>query len=647
MSIKLIKDPIHGNLEFSKFEEYFFYNPLVNRLHNIIQNSMAYRVYPSVRTSRFAHSVGVMHVASRVFQCGISNSNEDVLCKYLEDKSVFLKKYLYEDQDGKNHYPNLTQQKIKEKLKDTDYLEFLLEHTSSFFGNEYIAHSSCYKETFLNNKNYFVVYLILQQSLRLFALTHDLGHLPFSHLAEFAIENLEYSLTLKEQEGLNENEKHVKSIIKNFTTSDDKIHEYIGKNIIRYIFAEISKTIERDASLSSDSRLAFYIYSHLINIALNEIKKKEISALSSLLGIVSGDLEADRMDFILRDGLYSGLVYKTGDIERVIKMFCLCETNDEHAIDKFKFLPAIQSLNDVQEILFDRFRIYKYLVNHHKVKKLDYSVQQVITLLLKEEIERVENLESIAQVGSKNLTSILINCREIFKLDTENTNLAFLLFLQLSDSWLLTILNEKYVNLLIGDEEQQSGKDKLIKLLLEEIFTGCKNFISLWKRDQEYHDFLKSFSLRFLRQDVIDHANKLKNDEKVKNELNVFLSPNEPNENRIIHLIKVITKLNKNWYQHLQEWFDNKGEMVLCCFPKLSLGITDLELIDLKDKNRRFLFREKSKTCSLISNEINSSIQFFVYSYKLSQLNESQLKEKTVDFLLELFLKTNIRGING
>jgi hypothetical protein len=87
--------------------------------------------------------------------------------------------------------------------------------------------------------------------------------------------------------------------------------------------------------------------------------------------------------------------------------------------------------------------------------------------------------------------------------------------------------------------------------------------------------------------------------------------------------------------------------MVLCCFPKLSLGITDLELIDLKDKNRRFLFREKSKTCSLISNEINSSIQFFVYSYKLSQLNESQLKEKTVDFLLELFLKTNIRGING
>lgn len=83
MSIKLIKDTILQNIIFSKFEGLLFSNQLINRLHYITQNSMAFRVFPADRTARFIHSTGVMHLASEIFRNGLSNTDHTILKKFI------------------------------------------------------------------------------------------------------------------------------------------------------------------------------------------------------------------------------------------------------------------------------------------------------------------------------------------------------------------------------------------------------------------------------------------------------------------------------------------------------------------------------------------------------------------------------------
>ena len=86
---KIIYDIIHGNIEYSNFEGILLKNPIVNRLHQILQNSTAYRVYPNLKTSRFEHSLGVMNYSGKMYRFGLLNSDEEE--EYLREMHKRLK----------------------------------------------------------------------------------------------------------------------------------------------------------------------------------------------------------------------------------------------------------------------------------------------------------------------------------------------------------------------------------------------------------------------------------------------------------------------------------------------------------------------------------------------------------------------------
>jgi len=64
---KDIHDPIWGTNRFSWRELAVIDSPVIQRLRRIHQTGLAYYVYPSARHSRFEHTLGVVTVASRVF----------------------------------------------------------------------------------------------------------------------------------------------------------------------------------------------------------------------------------------------------------------------------------------------------------------------------------------------------------------------------------------------------------------------------------------------------------------------------------------------------------------------------------------------------------------------------------------------------
>ncbi|ODS41334.1 MAG: hypothetical protein A7315_06605 [Candidatus Altiarchaeales archaeon WOR_SM1_79] len=64
--MKIIRDPIHGNIELNEIELRLLDTAEMQRLRHIKQNGLCYLVYPAMNSTRFEHSLGVMHLAGKV-----------------------------------------------------------------------------------------------------------------------------------------------------------------------------------------------------------------------------------------------------------------------------------------------------------------------------------------------------------------------------------------------------------------------------------------------------------------------------------------------------------------------------------------------------------------------------------------------------
>jgi len=64
--MKIIRDPIHKDIELDEFELKILDTAPVQRLRRIKQNGLCFLVYPAMNSTRFEHSIGVMHLAGKV-----------------------------------------------------------------------------------------------------------------------------------------------------------------------------------------------------------------------------------------------------------------------------------------------------------------------------------------------------------------------------------------------------------------------------------------------------------------------------------------------------------------------------------------------------------------------------------------------------
>ena len=87
---KYIKDPLYGNI---RIDPNMIDIPYFQRLRHIMQNGMAYMVFPSMRHSRFEHSLGVYHIASKMIDRIRTESLTIELKSDLKDKIKKLALY--------------------------------------------------------------------------------------------------------------------------------------------------------------------------------------------------------------------------------------------------------------------------------------------------------------------------------------------------------------------------------------------------------------------------------------------------------------------------------------------------------------------------------------------------------------------------
>lgn len=78
--MKLIRDSIHGNLYLNDFEIKLADTPQIQRLRRIKQLGFTYLVYPGANHSRFEHSIGTLHIASKIADnIGLEEDEKDMV----------------------------------------------------------------------------------------------------------------------------------------------------------------------------------------------------------------------------------------------------------------------------------------------------------------------------------------------------------------------------------------------------------------------------------------------------------------------------------------------------------------------------------------------------------------------------------------
>jgi hypothetical protein len=520
--IMYIADNIHFPIELSQIEKFIISTQHFNRLHNVLQNSTAYLTYPSNRTSRFSHSLGCMKIAGDIFWNSILNADSNhraLFCKQanetLKDLEVpvmkeinNISKYIFSDKREVRQYS-------KEIINDLFYLKYIPAN--------------------LTTKEEQHAFVQLFQALRLAALLHDVGHPPFSHVSEAAIEELYgYCKSLKQDERNEKNKNYIK-IIENLNKAENRdgekngysittkykvSHENIGFRISEFLLNQLVDFFNVEKTSSQEEKVRFVNTMYIVKLVKNIFNSQDdYSIYPSLYSIINGDLDADRLDYVRRDLEASGINSEAYKLGRLISSYQLFYNREkinckQEEIMMPIFAPSVRALSTIEKVFRARRELYKYVIYHHRVSKTDCLLKNLIVEIGKKELAQNNDTGSQQEWNNKSSQTEVYGTGESLGsvkgistlwevLDPENNILdnEFLKsFLQWDDPWLLSIMREEYNRILkieekyrTDDKNAPSEEDEKLKVKLEEILSNRKYYYSLFKRVNSFKKIDDSF----------------------------------------------------------------------------------------------------------------------------------------------------------
>lgn len=258
-----IQDGLYGRIQFDSLEKRLIDSTPFQRLRQIHQLAMCYQVYPGATHKRFEHSLGVMEVATRIFD------------------TIFDPRYIRDD----------VRDRIGEQLASPE-LQYW------------------------------------RRVVRLAALLHDVGHLPFSHAAE------------KELLPAGWNHERI--------TADMILHSEIA-DILQNASPPVRPKDVVDAAWDVTKRPA----DDTANLSPWQTLLNEI--------LTSNTFGADRIDYLLRDSWHAGVPFGRFDTNSLVSglRVMIDPANDEISIGLH-----ISGIHAAEALLLARYFMYKQVYLH-------------------------------------------------------------------------------------------------------------------------------------------------------------------------------------------------------------------------------------------------------------------------------------------
>ncbi len=465
-----INDSIHGLIALSEYEKKIISSVGFNRLHDVYQNSTVYLTYPSNRTKRFEHSIGTMKLCSDMFFHSIENANK-------ENVEAFYKLCKSAIEDLISHRIDVLEyQYLKKKIKKIPDIQMDSFRMSLVPRNV--------PEDMVN------IHVILMEAVRVAALLHDIGHPPFSHVVERAMESVLVDSSSKTEVAWKDyNAKLGKYFPTNTNGETRPLHEVMGDEIAKSILSEIPATCE-----SLENEKIFDII--VLHCVLKMYDDSSESAFSALHGLISGSVDGDRLDYVTRDPINSGINNGFIDYSRIILDMQMIMSGE---MPTFCF--PVKAVNAIEDFLKRRYDLYKKIVFHHRVIKTDYLLEHSVANLIS------SYLDSNASAHLSTPDSIPFDISGLwYPLGDATYHEKGDELSQWNDSWLMTVLKKIYFNFCRLDEDDQlSNGDSLTKDQLAELLRHEKSYYSLIKRGEDFRIIDETVS-----KTVRDSADELK-----------------------------------------------------------------------------------------------------------------------------------------
>ena len=349
-----LNDSIHGLTALTEYERRIVSTIGFNRLHDVYQNSTVYLTFPSNRTKRFEHSIGTMKLCSEMFFQSLLNATESTLEEFF---TIF----------GQEFEQILEEIRRQQKLCD-EKLGGRLPEAMPQIELDKLRHSLI---PYNIAGQYKVMHLILIQAIRAAALLHDIGHPPFSHIVEFALKDV-YMEYKDKPVNDKENAKEFVEIMSKYFEDNRKLHEQMGDEISEGILHKIIAPLGTD-----DARYGENLFELLVLESVKRIFAEE-GAFHYLHRILDSSLDGDRLDYVTRDVLSSGMDCGKIEYSRIINDMQLLIKNGE-----MYFAVPLKAVNSVEDFVKRRYNSYKDIIYHHRVIKTDYILEGIVKELVK------------------------------------------------------------------------------------------------------------------------------------------------------------------------------------------------------------------------------------------------------------------------
>lgn len=201
------------------------------------------------------------------------------------------------------------------------------------------------------------------QELRLAALLHDVGHGPMSHQFDsFLPSKEEFKAILGSQ---------YQSIL---DVIDKKVeHEHISLLFTLLIYHDVIKDESLSCSINIENTLKIIDKNYGDGKIIIEIEGGYINILPLLTSIISScPIDADRMDYLLRDGYFSGVKCGVYDYNRLFMSIVPVKVNDE------VFLAYKESgVDSIVEFISSRSSLFSQVYYHKTNRSLSAMLAKI------------------------------------------------------------------------------------------------------------------------------------------------------------------------------------------------------------------------------------------------------------------------------